>query len=43
MLTLGVRVEAQFYKYEGQLDEVALYDYALSEAQIRSHYTASGR
>ena len=43
LLAFGDRVEQQFFKYDGILDEIAIYDRALTPATIRAHYAASGR
>lgn len=42
-LVFGDLVSRQFYKFDGALDEIALYDYALTAPRIRAHYAASGR
>jgi hypothetical protein len=40
-LVLGDHVPAQFFKLDGRLDELAIYDYALDPARIRAHYDAA--
>lgn len=42
-LVFGDRVEEQFFKFDGTLDEIAVYDHVLSPARIRAHYEATGR
>ena len=45
-LTIGARQEGNGTQYDNQfvgaIDEVAVYNYALSAAQVQSHYYASG-
>jgi hypothetical protein len=36
--TFGVRYDGQFGNWDGGMDEVALYNYALSPAQIQNHF-----
>lgn len=43
MLVFGDLVAGQFYKFDGVLDELALYDHAVAVDRIRAHHTASGR
>lgn len=40
-LVLGDHVPAQFFKLDGRLDELAIYDYALDPARIQAHYDAA--
>lgn len=43
LLVFGDTTQGQFYKFDGVLDDIAIYDYALSVTQVRAHFTASGR
>jgi hypothetical protein len=36
--TFGVRSDGQFGGWDGGMDEVAIYNYALSTAQIKNHF-----
>jgi hypothetical protein len=36
--TFGVRSDGQFGGWDGGMDEVAIYNYALSAAQVRNHF-----
>ncbi|HVV74080.1 MAG TPA: LamG-like jellyroll fold domain-containing protein, partial [Verrucomicrobiae bacterium] len=38
---LGQRTDGAFLGFSGAMDEVAFYNYALSPAQVRTHYTGS--
>ncbi len=40
-LVLGDHVPAQFFKLDGRLDELAIYDHALDPARIQAHYDAA--
>ncbi|HEY4179972.1 MAG TPA: LamG domain-containing protein [Kofleriaceae bacterium] len=42
-LVIGDNSPGQFNKINGRLDEIAIYDHALTQAQIAAHYAASGR
>lgn len=40
---VGDHAPAQFNKFNGEIDELAIYDHALTPAEITAHYRASGR
>lgn len=40
-LVFGDFGPGQFYKLDGELDEVAIYSYALSAAQVAAHFAAA--
>ena len=42
-LTLGARADDLAVKFSGAIDEVAIYDHALTEARVAVHFHASGR
>lgn len=42
-LVFGDVAQSQFFKYQGALDEIAIYDKALPAARVIAHYKASGR
>ncbi|NVL78661.1 hypothetical protein HWN78_27180, partial [Escherichia coli] len=42
-LVFGDTVRKQFFKFSGSLDEISIYDHALSAAQVAAHYHAAGR
>lgn len=39
---IGDSSPGQFRKVDGRLDEIAIYDYALTAGQVHAHYVASG-
>jgi hypothetical protein len=41
-LVFGDRVQGTFYKLHGVLDEIAIYDHALSPARVAAHFAAAG-
>src|SRR4030095_16461684 len=40
-MVLGDRGDGEFLPFDGSIDEVAVYNYALSEQQARAHYLNS--
>ncbi|MDB4957245.1 MAG: Autotransporter adhesin [Myxococcales bacterium] len=42
-LVIGDKSSGQFFKFSGLLDELAIYDEALTPSQIATHFHASGR
>lgn len=43
LLVFGDRARTQFFKFDGALDDIAIYDRALTPSRIAAHYAASGR
>lgn len=42
-LVFGDLAKEQFYKFDGAMDEVAIYERPLSAVEVANHYAASGR
>lgn len=40
-MVIGKRTDGEFNTFQGTVDETAVYNYALSAAQVQSHYAAS--